>query len=38
MYLCLSLDHRVMDGLEAAAFLGACRQWLEGVSTATALE
>jgi 2-oxoisovalerate dehydrogenase E2 component (dihydrolipoyl transacylase) len=38
MYLCLSLDHRVMDGLEAAAFLGACRQWLEAVATATALE
>jgi 2-oxoisovalerate dehydrogenase E2 component (dihydrolipoyl transacylase) len=32
MYLSLSLDHRVMDGLKAAEFLGACRQWLEGVT------
>jgi 2-oxoisovalerate dehydrogenase E2 component (dihydrolipoyl transacylase) len=32
MYLSLSLDHRVMDGLQAAQFLGACRQWLEAVT------
>jgi pyruvate/2-oxoglutarate dehydrogenase complex dihydrolipoamide acyltransferase (E2) component len=32
MYLSLSLDHRVMDGLQASAFLGACREWLEGVT------
>jgi 2-oxoisovalerate dehydrogenase E2 component (dihydrolipoyl transacylase) len=37
MYLSLSLDHRVMDGLEASAFLGACRQWLEGVTASTEL-
>ena len=37
MYLCLSLDHRVMDGLEASAFLGGCRHLLESVSSATAL-
>jgi 2-oxoisovalerate dehydrogenase E2 component (dihydrolipoyl transacylase) len=35
MYLSLSLDHRVMDGLQAAAFLGACRQWLESVTPTT---
>jgi 2-oxoisovalerate dehydrogenase E2 component (dihydrolipoyl transacylase) len=32
MYLSLSLDHRVMDGLQAAAFLGGCRTWLESVT------
>ncbi|MFZ0129949.1 MAG: dihydrolipoamide acetyltransferase family protein [Candidatus Dormiibacterota bacterium] len=32
MYLSLSLDHRVMDGLQASSFLGACRQWLESVT------
>jgi 2-oxoisovalerate dehydrogenase E2 component (dihydrolipoyl transacylase) len=37
MYLCLSLDHRVMDGLEASAFLGGCRQSLEAVTTSTVL-
>ena len=37
MYLCLSLDHRVMDGLEASAFLGGCRQALENVSSSTEL-
>ena len=35
MYLCFSLDHRVLDGLQAARFLRACRQWLEGVTDAT---
>jgi len=35
MYLSLSLDHRVMDGLEASAFLGACRQSLEAVTAST---
>ncbi|MHB8489382.1 MAG: dihydrolipoamide acetyltransferase family protein [Candidatus Dormibacteria bacterium] len=35
MYLSLSLDHRVMDGLEASAFLGACRQSLEAVTPST---
>jgi len=32
MYLCFSLDHRVMDGLAAARFLSSCRQWLEAVA------
>lgn len=29
MHLSFSLDHRVMDGLIAARFLTACREWLE---------
>jgi 2-oxoisovalerate dehydrogenase E2 component (dihydrolipoyl transacylase) len=32
MYLCLSFDHRVMDGANAARFLQGLRRWLEGVS------
>jgi 2-oxoisovalerate dehydrogenase E2 component (dihydrolipoyl transacylase) len=36
MYLCFSLDHRVMDGLGASRFLTACREWLEGYPDATA--
>jgi 2-oxoisovalerate dehydrogenase E2 component (dihydrolipoyl transacylase) len=35
MYMCLSIDHRVMDGLEASGFLGSCRRWLEGVTADT---
>jgi 2-oxoisovalerate dehydrogenase E2 component (dihydrolipoyl transacylase) len=35
MYLSLSLDHRVMDGLQASSFLGTCRQWLESVTPAS---
>jgi len=35
MYLCFSLDHRVLDGLAAARFLTSCRQWLEAVSVDT---
>ncbi len=35
MYLCFSLDHRVMDGLLAAEFLGACRAWLESIRAET---
>ena len=35
MYLCFSLDHRMMDGLTAAAFLSSCRLWLEGVDSTT---
>ena len=31
MYLCFSLDHRVMDGLLASKFLTGCRLWLQGV-------
>lgn len=35
MYLCFSFDHRVLDGLQAARFLTACRKWLEAVSVET---
>jgi 2-oxoisovalerate dehydrogenase E2 component (dihydrolipoyl transacylase) len=35
MYLCFSFDHRVLDGLQAARFLTACRKWLETVSVET---
>lgn len=35
MYLCFSLDHRVLDGMEAAKFLRTCRQWLEAVTEST---
>jgi 2-oxoisovalerate dehydrogenase E2 component (dihydrolipoyl transacylase) len=30
MNLCLSFDHRVLDGVSAARFLQGVRQWLEG--------
>ena len=32
MYACFSFDHRVLDGLQAARFLTACRKWLEAVT------
>lgn len=35
MYVCLSIDHRVLDGLQAAGFLRSCRKWLESVHVAT---
>jgi 2-oxoisovalerate dehydrogenase E2 component (dihydrolipoyl transacylase) len=35
MYLCFSFDHRVLDGLQAARFLTACRKWLEAVTVDT---
>ena len=35
MYLCFSLDHRVLDGLAAARFLTSCRKWLEAVTVDT---
>jgi 2-oxoisovalerate dehydrogenase E2 component (dihydrolipoyl transacylase) len=35
MYLCFSFDHRVLDGLQAARFVTACRKWLESVSPET---
>lgn len=35
MYLSLSLEDRVMDGLAAAQFIGRCRGQLEGVTAAT---
>ena len=35
MYACFSFDHRVLDGLQAARFLTACRKWLEAVDLDT---
>jgi pyruvate dehydrogenase E2 component (dihydrolipoamide acetyltransferase) len=35
MFLSLSFDHRVMDGLQAARFLAAVKQRLEAVSDET---
>jgi 2-oxoisovalerate dehydrogenase E2 component (dihydrolipoyl transacylase) len=32
MNLCLSFDHRVLDGVSAARFLQTVRKWLEGFS------
>src|SRR5207253_4168751 len=32
MNLCLSFDHRVLDGVSAARFLQGLRHWLEGFS------
>jgi 2-oxoisovalerate dehydrogenase E2 component (dihydrolipoyl transacylase) len=37
MFLSLSLDHRILDGLEAARFLSACREWLEAVGPETSI-
>jgi 2-oxoisovalerate dehydrogenase E2 component (dihydrolipoyl transacylase) len=37
MNLCLSLDHRVMDGFGGALFIGECRRWLEGITSSTHL-
>ncbi|HEY6822806.1 MAG TPA: dihydrolipoamide acetyltransferase family protein [Steroidobacteraceae bacterium] len=34
MNVCLSFDHRAMDGLEAGGFLGALKQRLEAISPA----
>jgi 2-oxoisovalerate dehydrogenase E2 component (dihydrolipoyl transacylase) len=38
MFLCFSLDHRILDGLEAARFLSTCREWLEGVTAETPID
>lgn len=38
MYLCLSLDHRVMDGILAAQFLTSCRVWLEAVDETSPID
>jgi len=35
MYACLSFDHRVLDGLQAARFLVSCRKWMESVTAET---
>jgi 2-oxoisovalerate dehydrogenase E2 component (dihydrolipoyl transacylase) len=37
MYLCFSLDHRVMDGLVASKFLSRCRAFLEGIDADAAI-
>lgn len=37
MFLCFSLDHRILDGLEAARFLSTCRGWLEAVTAKTSI-
>jgi len=37
MYLCFSLDHRVLDGLAAARFLTSCRKLLEAVTADTSI-
>ena len=37
MLLCFSLDHRILDGLEAARFLSTCRGWLEAVTAETSI-
>ena len=38
MFLCFSLDHRILDGLEAARFLSTCREWLEAVTAETPID
>jgi pyruvate dehydrogenase E1 component alpha subunit len=38
MYLCLSLDHRVMDGILASQFLRSCRAWLEDIDANAPIE
>jgi 2-oxoisovalerate dehydrogenase E2 component (dihydrolipoyl transacylase) len=37
MYLCFSLDHRVLDGMQGARFLSSCRRWLEQVTPEMAI-
>ncbi|HEY9287726.1 MAG TPA: dihydrolipoamide acetyltransferase family protein [Candidatus Dormibacteraeota bacterium] len=37
MNLCLSFDHRVLDGVSAARFLQGVRRWLEGFSEQVSL-
>jgi 2-oxoisovalerate dehydrogenase E2 component (dihydrolipoyl transacylase) len=37
MYVAMSFDHRVMDGLQAAAFIGAVKKWLEAVGPSTSI-
>src|SRR5258708_22343955 len=31
MYIAMSFDHRVMDGLQAASFIGSVKKWLEAL-------
>ena len=37
MNLCLSFDHRIMDGVEAAGFLNDVKQNMESFSSGTSL-
>jgi 2-oxoisovalerate dehydrogenase E2 component (dihydrolipoyl transacylase) len=37
MYIAMSFDHRVMDGLQAASFIGAVKKWLEAVGPGTSI-
>jgi pyruvate/2-oxoglutarate dehydrogenase complex dihydrolipoamide acyltransferase (E2) component len=37
MFAALSFDHRVLDGLQAAAFMGDVRKWLEAVTPQTSI-
>ena len=32
MNICLSFDHRIMDGLEASNFLASVKNYLENIS------
>ena len=37
MFIGLSFDHRVLDGLQAASFLGDVKKWLEAVTPQTSI-
>ncbi|MBI2954797.1 MAG: 2-oxo acid dehydrogenase subunit E2 [Chloroflexi bacterium] len=37
MYLCLSFDHRILDGYSAGKFVQRIRQWLEGFGASVPL-
>ena len=37
MYVALSFDHRVTDGLQAATFIGDVKKWLEAVGPNTSI-
>ena len=35
MNLCMSFDHRIMDGAEASAFINGVKERLEGIGDGT---
>jgi pyruvate/2-oxoglutarate dehydrogenase complex dihydrolipoamide acyltransferase (E2) component len=37
MYIAMSFDHRVMDGLQAASFIGSVKKWLEAAGPGTSI-
>ena len=37
MFMCLSFDHRVLDGLQAGRFIGDVKKWLESVTSQTSI-